>query len=60
MRSNVFNMSDVATPHDQRPMPTDPDGPNRNFYAASASTFGFGLSPIRWQMANTKSARFMV
>ena len=29
-------------------------------YAAAASTFGLALSPIRWQMAKTRSARFIV
>ena len=29
-------------------------------HAASAATFAFALSPMRWQMANTRSARFIV
>jgi Enoyl-(Acyl carrier protein) reductase len=29
-------------------------------HAASAATFGFALSPIRWQIAKTRSARFIV
>ncbi len=28
--------------------------------AALAAAFGFGLNPIRWQIANTRAARFIV
>ena len=29
-------------------------------HAASAAAFVFALNPIRWQIANTRSARFIV
>ena len=29
-------------------------------YAAAAAASGLALSPIRWQIANTRSARFIV